>query len=53
MGEDNYKVVRIPPIVKRAFKNIGDKLLLMLNCVDVAYNPEDPDTLDWETEYGW
>ena len=53
MGEDSYKVVRIPPVVKRAFKNIGNKMLLMFNCVDVAYNPEDPDILDWEFEYNW
>ncbi len=53
MGEGNYKVVRIPSSVKRAFKNIGDKLLLMFNCVDVAYSPQDPDILDWDSDYDW
>lgn len=53
MGEDNFKVVRIPPLVKRAFKNIGDKLLLMFNCVDIPYTPEDHDIYDWEIDYDW
>jgi len=53
IGEDNYKVVRIPPLVKRGFKNIGENMLVMLNIVTPGFDPKDPDILDWKYDYKW
>ena len=44
MGEDNMIVVKIPPKVIHAVKNIGEDVMYLVCCVDEPYNSNDPDT---------
>jgi len=46
-SEGKYIVVRVPPFVKHAFKNIGNDLVYMLNCMNPAYDPDHPDDYSW------
>ena len=53
MGEGNYIVVRVPPYVKHAFKNIGDSIVYMLNYMNPAYDANNLDDYTSEENYKW
>lgn len=54
MGEKgDYIVVRVPPFVKHAFKNIGKDDAYILNYMNPAYDKDDPDDYTWEGGYEW
>lgn len=42
MGEDNYVLVRVPPLIWNAFKGIGTEMAIVANC---ATHPHDPDEI--------
>jgi len=46
IGEDNYQLVRIPPLVLYSFKAIGDKSALIANCINQPYDPGEVITFD-------
>ena len=46
-NEGEYIVVRVPPFIKHAFKNIGNDLVYMLNCMNPAYDIDDSDDYSW------
>lgn len=61
IGESNYCLVKVPPLVWNGFKGIGDKMALVANCASHAHDPseihrKDPFTKDipynWEIKHG-
>ncbi|HJP19466.1 MAG TPA: WxcM-like domain-containing protein [Nitrospinota bacterium] len=44
MGDENMVVVKIPPNVTHAIKNIGDEMLYLLIYIDEPFDQQDPDT---------
>lgn len=55
MGEDNPKIVVVPRKVLHAFKNIGDKEAIVLNCITKEYTGKDEFRIknkyyDWDKE---
>lgn len=54
MGDEGeFMVVRVPPYVKHAFKNIGKTLVYILNCMSPAYDPKHPDEYHCKGDYRW
>jgi len=55
-GVDNYRLVRIPPLVWYAFGAAGDEAALIANCTDLVYDPEEVIRIDLSDEripYDW
>ena len=44
MGDDDMKMVEVPPDVIHAFKNIGEEEMMLLAYISEPFNPDDPDT---------
>jgi len=61
IGEDNYVLVRVPPLIWNGFKGIGTEMAIVANC---ATHPHDPDEIsrldpfdnhipyDWSLRHG-
>ena len=49
MGEEGENIlVRVPPYVKHAFKNIGKNIVYILNYMNPSYDPNNPDNYHWD-----
>ena len=46
MGEDDYCLVTIPPLVWSGFQGLGDKLSIVANCASIPYDPDEVRRLD-------
>ncbi len=46
IGEDNYCLVRIPPLVWYGFRGISSEPALIANCTDLPHDPEEVEALD-------
>jgi len=44
MGEEDLKMVEVPPGIIHAFKNIGSGEMILLAYISESYDPDDPDT---------
>ena len=56
IGEDNYCLVKIPPLVWYGFKGISSSPSLIANCTDMPHDPEEVERLDIFSEkipYRW
>ena len=56
VGELNYVLVTIPPLVWNGFKGIGDKPALVANCATIVHDPGEIRRLDPfsnEIPYDW
>jgi len=56
MGEDNYCLVKIPPMVWYGFKGISDVPALIANCTDLPNEPDEIERLDFDDKkipYDW
>ena len=56
IGEDNYCLVRIPPLVWYGFQGISDYPSLIVNCTDIPHDPSEVERLDAFTNkipYEW
>ncbi|NQT32852.1 MAG: dTDP-4-dehydrorhamnose 3,5-epimerase family protein [Candidatus Omnitrophica bacterium] len=56
LGLDNYRLVRIPRGVWYSFKAIGGEAAMIVNCTDLAYDPDeitDIDIFDNDIPYKW
>lgn len=56
IGEDNYVLVTIPPMVWNGMACRGDTAALVANCATVHHSPEEIERLDPDTEridYAW
>jgi dTDP-4-dehydrorhamnose 3,5-epimerase len=56
MGEDNYCLVKIPPMVWNGFKGVGSSEAIVANCASIPHHPDeikrkDPFTKD--IPYDW
>lgn len=46
MGEQNYVLVRVPPLVWNGFKGIGTKDAIVANCATLPHDPDEISRLD-------
>jgi dTDP-4-dehydrorhamnose 3,5-epimerase len=46
MGEDNYCLVTVPPMVWNGFKGIGTEMAIVANCASIPHDPGEIDRLD-------
>lgn len=46
LGQDNYQLVTIPPLVWNGFKGYGTEPALVANCSDIPHDPHEIDRLD-------
>jgi dTDP-4-dehydrorhamnose 3,5-epimerase len=56
MGELNYVLVTIPPLVWNGFKGEGAQAALVANCATIPHDPEEIDRMDpftSEVPYDW
>lgn len=56
VGELNYALVTIPPLVWNGFKGEGTRPALVANCATIAHDPEEIDRMDPfdnEVPYDW
>jgi dTDP-4-dehydrorhamnose 3,5-epimerase len=61
LGEANYSLVRVPPLVWNGFKGIGQTHAIVANCATIPHDPEEivrldpfsPDIkYDWDVKHG-
>jgi dTDP-4-dehydrorhamnose 3,5-epimerase len=56
LGEDNYQLVSVPPLVWNGFKGIGSEIALVANCASIPHDPTEIRRLDPENchiPYDW
>jgi dTDP-4-dehydrorhamnose 3,5-epimerase len=56
IGEDNYCLVKIPPLVFYGFKGISSIPSLIVNCTDIPHEPDEViniDAFDKRIPYDW
>ncbi|MBM3949532.1 MAG: dTDP-4-dehydrorhamnose 3,5-epimerase [SAR202 cluster bacterium] len=56
VGEDNYSLVTIPPLVWNGFKGIGTKTAIVANCSTLPHDPDEilrKDPFDPSIPYDW
>lgn len=56
IGEDNYVLVKIPPMIWNGFKGIGTKPAMIVNCATFPYSPSEiirKDPFSDEIPYKW
>lgn len=56
MGEDNYCLVTVPPLVWNGFKGIGVEMAIVANCTTVSHSPDEierRDPFDTFIPYDW
>ena len=55
-GEDNYQLIKIPPMVWNGFKGIGVTPALVANCATIAHRPDEilrKDPFSTDIPYDW
>ncbi len=61
MGQDNYCLVKVPPMVWNGFRGVGDETSIVANCATIPHDPDeikrmDPNTdkipYDWKIKHG-
>lgn len=61
IGESNYCLVTIPPLIWNGFKGIGDTMAVVANCSTIPHDPQEIERLDpfstripynWEIRHG-
>lgn len=56
LGEANYALVTVPPMVWNGFKGIGDRMALVANCATLAHTADEisrMDPFDNHIPYDW
>lgn len=56
IGENNYALVRIPPLVWYGFKGISSVPALIANCTDLSHDPDEVEKMDpfnRQVPYDW
>ncbi len=46
IGEDNYCLVKIPPMVWNGFKGVGTQKAIVANCATLPHDPQEIERLD-------
>lgn len=61
LGESNYCLVTVPPLVWNGFKGIGDEMAIVANCATIPHSPGEIDRMDpfskkipynWDLKHG-
>lgn len=61
LGEENYVLVTVPPLIWNGFKGIGDSTALVANCASIPHDPAEIDRrdpmdpaipYDWQIKHG-
>ena len=61
IGQENYRLVKVPPLVWNGFKGIGTQMAIVANCASLPHDPDeivrkgpfDPSIpYDWELKHG-
>ena len=56
IGENNYCLVTVPPLVWNGFKGIGTKTAIVANCASIPHDPNEidrKDPFDPSIPYDW
>lgn len=56
MGESNYCLVTVPPLVWNGFKGVGTEMAIVANCASIPHDPEEisrKDPFDPSISYNW
>ncbi len=56
MGESNYNMVTVPPMIWNGFKGIGDQMAIVANCASIPHDPTEivrKDPFDTSINYNW
>lgn len=56
LGDDNYSLVTVPPLVWNGFKGIGSEMAIVANCASIPHDPseiERRDPQDSSIPYDW
>lgn len=56
IGETNYCLVTVPPLVWNGFKGVGPEMAVVANCTSIAHDPEEVsrrDPFDPAIPYSW
>lgn len=56
LGEDNYSLVKIPPLIWNGFKGIGTKKAIVANCSNIPHDPDEierKDPFSSDIAYDW
>jgi dTDP-4-dehydrorhamnose 3,5-epimerase len=56
IGESNYNLVTVPPLVWNGFKGVGTTMALVANCATIPHDPAEIERLDPFTDkipYSW
>ena len=46
IGEENYCLVKVPPMIWNGFKGIGTKTAIVCNCASIPHSPTEIERLD-------
>lgn len=61
LSPENYKLVKVPPMVWNGFKGVGDVTAVVANCASIPHDPDEISRLDpvnndipynWEIKHG-
>ncbi|MBI1952777.1 MAG: dTDP-4-dehydrorhamnose 3,5-epimerase family protein [Candidatus Omnitrophica bacterium] len=56
LGESNYCLVKVPPLIWNGFKGMGTKTAIVANCADIPHDPAEIERLDPQSSripYDW
>ncbi|MDA2909552.1 hypothetical protein MYX04_01325 [Nitrospiraceae bacterium AH_259_D15_M11_P09] len=56
MGQDNYCLVSVPPLIWNGFKGIGTVMAIVANCATIPHDPDEiarRDPFDPSIPYDW
>lgn len=56
MGDQDYKLVTIPPLIWNGFKGIGANMAIVANCATLAHDPDEivrKSPYDTDINYDW
>jgi len=56
MGEDNYVLVKVPPLIVNGFKSLGNEKAIVANSASIPHDPEEIerfDPFDPKIGYDW
>jgi dTDP-4-dehydrorhamnose 3,5-epimerase len=56
IGESNYQLVTVPPLVWNGFKGVGTSMALVANCASIPHDPTEIERMDPFTDkipYKW
>ncbi len=46
LGQDNYLLITVPPLVWNGFKGIGQEMAIVANCASIPHDPDEIERLD-------